>query len=56
MAVGRPISTQALMSEAPAESALTQGPIFRPPRKYSFSPALLLRKKKKSPTPIMNSR
>ena len=30
---GRPINTQALMSDAPAESADTQAPIFRPPRK-----------------------
>ena len=30
---GRPISTQALMSDAPADRADTQGPIFLPPRK-----------------------
>lgn len=30
---GRPISTQALMSEAPADSAETQAPICLPPRK-----------------------
>ena len=33
------MSTHALMSDAPADSAATQPPMLRPPRKYSFSPS-----------------
>ena len=35
------MSTHALMSDAPADSAATQPPMLRPPRKYSFSPSTM---------------
>ena len=47
---GRPISSHADMSDACALIAVTHGPIWRPPRKYSFSPAP--RSLKKNTTPM----
>ena len=48
---GRPISSHADMSDACALIAVTHGPMLRPPRKYSFSPAPRSLKKKKTPMP-----
>ena len=48
--------THALMSAVPAESAVTKGPILRPPRKYSLSPPLWLFTKKNTPMPSMHAR
>ena len=38
MEPGKPMRSQPDMSEACADIAETHGPIWRPPRKYSFSP------------------
>ena len=50
------MSTHALMSAVPAESAVTNGPISRPPRKYSFSPPVFDFTKKNTPMPSMHSK
>lgn len=53
---GKPISTQALISDAPADNAPTQAPICRLPRKYAFSPPPLERRKKNTPMPSINTK
>lgn len=42
MLPGSPIKSQADISEAWADIAVTQGPMERPPKKYSFSLAFFL--------------
>ncbi len=46
MEPGKPMRSQPDMSEACADIAETHGPIWRPPRKYSFSPPPLVLTKK----------
>ena len=51
------MSTHALISDAPADSAATQPPMLRPPRKYSFSPSTWRsRMKKYTPTPMTSAK
>ena len=56
MLPGKPISIHADISEACADIAVTQGPIERPPRKYSFSPAPFSLKKKSTPMPSISTK
>ena len=53
---GRPISSQALISDAWALMAVTHGPIWRLPRKYSFSLPPLVFKKKYTPMLIISTK